>query len=120
MIQIIQNKKILITLFAILIVSNIFFIYKYVDGCKISKQVEAKQKTDKDILSFTLLFMDKVLQNSQEISFDDRLQLETAVRDLNDSDIYDSWKNFTKATNSSDVQKNFYNLFTVLLKKIES
>lgn len=120
MIKIIKNKKFLIILFIVLIISNVFFAYKYLYECKKIKEINLRQETNKDILAFTLLFMNKVLQNSQEISFDDRLQLETSVRSLNDADIYDSWKNFTKATNSSDVQKNFYNLFTVLLKKIES
>lgn len=118
--QIIQNKKIVFVLFMILIISNIFFVYKYFESKNIIKQNNIKQEANKEILSFTLLFMNKVLQGSKEISFDDRLQLETSVRNLNDEDIYDSWKTFTKATNDTEVQKDFYNLFTILLEKIES
>lgn len=120
MIKVIQNKKIIALLFSILLVSNIFFIYKCIDNNKRIKNIEIKQETNKNIVSFALLFINKVLEGSKEISFDDRLQLETTVRNINDDEIYNSWKNFTKATNSTEVQKNFYNLFTVLLKKIES
>jgi hypothetical protein len=78
-----------------------------------------KQQINSKILSFTQLFMDKVLQGSTTVSFDDRLQLENSVRALNDNEIFSSWQKFTNAKSQTEIQQDFYKLFDLLLKSIE-
>lgn len=115
------NKKI-ITLIAILAIGNIFFASMYVSSQMARKKAEQavvnSQINDK-VLVFSQLFFDKVLQGTKTVSFDDRLQLENAVRALNDKTIFDAWTNFTNAKDQADVQKAFYGLFQLLLKKIK-
>ncbi len=84
------------------------------------EQKVAAQEVNSKTLLFTQLFMDKVLGGAKEVSFDDRLQLENAVRGLNDAEVFNSWQNFTKAKDSAEVQRDFYALFQLLLKKISA
>ena len=108
----------MIILFISLIVGNVFFAYKYVLNLRILEQTIKKQQINSNVLSFTELFMEKVLRGSASVSFDDRLQLENSVRALNDKDIFASWEKFTNAKNQTEVQLDFYALFDLLLKKI--
>lgn len=106
----------------ILIIGNIFFATMYVSSrlrLKIANETVASQKINDKVLVFSQLFFDKVLQGTKEVSFDDRLQLENAVRDLNDKEIFSSWTQFTNAKDQVEVQKDFYALFQLLLKKLK-
>ncbi len=114
-----RTKKILEILLVLLVISNIFLAYKFVQVRKTLVQTIENQKVNNSVLSFTQLFMNKVLLGTSEVSFEDRLLLENSVRDLNDKDIYSSWKAFTNAK-PGDVQTDFYNLFQLLLKKISA
>lgn len=116
-----QNTKFLVTLVVILFISNMFFGWMYVSSRVQMRSLETKvenQKINGEVLLFTQLFMEKVLGGAKEVSFDDRLQLENSVRNLNDKEIFDSWQIFTKAKDAAEVQKDFYSLFELLLKKI--
>lgn len=116
-----QKTKILIILVIILVISNIFFAWMYLSSKVTTRNLETKVETqtiNSGVLSFSKLFMDKVLSGSKEVSFEDRLLLENSVRDLNDKEIFDSWQTFTKAKDQTETQQNFYSLFQLLLKKI--
>jgi hypothetical protein len=115
-----QNQtKILIIIISLLAVSNIFFLYQYRVSQRALNQIITQQQINAEILSFTELFMTKVLQGAKEVSFEDRLQLENAVRALNDQAIITAWQTFTKAKDSAEIQQDFYALFALLLKKIQ-
>lgn len=113
-----KTKVLIIILFVALIISNVFFAYKYLASQRTLEATTQKQQINANVLSFTQLFMDKVLRGTSTVSFDDRLQLENSVRALNDKDIYTSWQNFTNAKNSTETQQDFYTLFNLLLKKL--
>ncbi len=116
-----KKSKTLKIVLAVLVVGNIFFAWTYVSSRVAVRNLEVateKQKVNSKILSFTQLFVEKVLGGTKEVSFDDRLALENAVRDLNDKEIFESWQTFTKARDSAEVQKDFYALFRLLLNKI--
>jgi len=118
-----QYKKKLVMLIIVLIISNTVLTYLYVSSKVKIRNLEtvvATQEVNTKIVFFAQLFMNKVLSGSKEVSFDDRLRLENAVRDLNDKEIFDSWQIFTNAKNTTEVQQDFYNLFQLLLKKITS
>ncbi len=115
-----QNKsKILVAVLLVaLVISNAFFAYMYLKNTRALADATQKQQINKNVLSFTELFMTKVLQGSSVVSFDDRLQLENSVRALNDKDIFTSWTNFTNAKSQTETQQAFYALFNLLLKKL--
>lgn len=111
-------KVLIIILFVSLTVSNIFFAVKYFILIKEIDTIEQKQQINSDVLSFTKLFVDKVLRGDKEISFEDRLQLENSIRALKDKQAFDFWDKFTKAKDQTEIQSNFYELFSLLLGKI--
>ena len=118
-----KNSKILKVILTVLLIGNVFFAWTYVSSKVAVRKLEIateKQKINTKILSFTQLFVEKVLSGTREVSFDDRLALENAVRDLNDKDIFESWQTFTKAKDSAEIQKDFYALFRLLLSKIDA
>ncbi len=117
-----KSMKILVGILAVVVVAGLlFFAAQYV---MLSKQLQtarntiAAQQVNKKILSFSKLFVANVLQGGQSISFDQRLQLENAVRDINDQEIYGAWQKFTNAKDQAAIQQDFYNLFNILLKKM--
>jgi hypothetical protein len=114
-----KRLKILIIILTVtLLGSNLFFTYKYFSVAKTLEVTVEKQKVNASVLYFTQLFMAKVLRGGEVVSFDDRLQLENAVRALNDKEIFGSWESFTKAKDQAEVQADFYDLFELLLGKI--
>ena len=118
-----QNSKILSILVVILLIGNIIFGWLYVSSKvtirNLSTEV-ATHKVNSEVLLFTQLFVDKILHGSKEVSFEDRLQLENAVRDMNNKEIFDSWQTFTNAKTPTEVQQDFYILFHLLLGKVQS
>ena len=82
-----------------------------------NQQIKVQQINEKALL-FAKLFVQKVLQGQNEIGFEDRLQLENAVRGLNDQDIFVQWQKFTKSQSNEEAQQEAGALFTLLLNKI--
>lgn len=114
-----RQKFLIIVLFISLVISDVFFTYTYFSHQREVKILEEKQYINENVLNFTQLFVSKVLSGQKEISFEDRLQLENSIRALKDKEVFDYWDKFTKAKDQTEVQDNFYNLFSLLLKKIE-
>ncbi len=96
-----------------------FFACMYLMNLQRVEVLENKQEINSNVLTFTQLFVDKVLKGNKEVSFEDRLQLENSIRALKDKETFDCWERFTNAKSQDEVQNNFYELFSLLLKKIE-
>ena len=62
------------------------------------------------VLNFASLFITKVLRATSEISFEDRLRIENAVRDTKDKDIYEAWQKFVGAKTADDGREEIKNL----------
>ncbi|OGZ75537.1 MAG: hypothetical protein A3G45_01040 [Candidatus Staskawiczbacteria bacterium RIFCSPLOWO2_12_FULL_37_15] len=77
------------------------------------------QKINSNVLSFTDMFVKKVLMAKGEIDFDTRLELETTVRSLNDQQIFDQWQAFTKAETKEESSDNAKRLLNLLVKKLK-
>lgn len=104
-----------------LIAGNIFFGVKYVNMQKILRQTQATVKTqqkDARVLIFTKLFVDKVLKADNEVNFETRLELENAVRNLEDEEILSQWQQFTESKTEADAQEQVKNLLGMLINKI--
>ena len=115
------SEKVLIALVAVFVLASAYLLTQYVLAKtqlrEVNKIVKAQQINDK-IVFFTQLFIDKVLSGQTEVSFEDRLQLENAVRELNDQEIFDQWQKFVKSENDQQAQEEVAELFTMLLDKI--
>ncbi|MCX6719704.1 MAG: hypothetical protein NTV36_01165 [Candidatus Staskawiczbacteria bacterium] len=75
------------------------------------------QQSDTKVLAFTSMFVEDVLMANKEIDFDTRLALETAVRGLNDQDIFDQWQRFTKSSEKENASNEAKLLLDLLVKK---
>ncbi len=118
------SKQVLYAVVAVVLVIALgFFVWQSVS---LKGQLQAAQKTigqqqvNQKVLVFSKLFVTNVLQGGQTVSFDQRLQLENAVRDINDPQIYAAWQKFTNAKDQKEIQTDFYGLFSLLLDKLGS
>ena len=76
-------------------------------------------QTNKNVLSFAQLFVDKVLRAQGEIDFDTRLELENSVRNTGDDQIINQWTKFSESQTESDAQEQVKNLLNLLITKIK-
>ncbi len=105
----------------ILLAGNYFFATKYYSVQKELNQTQAvlqNQKTNEKVLDFTKLFIEKVLKADTEIDFETRLQLENAVRNLEDEEILAQWQKFIESKTEAKVQEEVKNLLEMLVSKI--
>lgn len=116
-----KQKIVIIVVLLILLAGNIALGVKvYFDLVEIEqarKAVEGQQ-LNTGIISFSQLFIEKVLKAENEVSFEDRLKLENAVRDLNNTEILTQWEKFTASKTEDEAQEEVKNLLEKLFKKI--
>jgi hypothetical protein len=117
-----MNKKIfLIIIIAILILGNVASGILYFLNAKelllVKKQLTTQQ-TNTKVLYFAQLFVDKVLLGEGTVSFEDRLKLENAVRDISDTEIFDCWQRFANSQSDASAQTEVGKMFSLLINKI--
>jgi multisubunit Na+/H+ antiporter MnhF subunit len=109
-------------LVAILLAGNILLGVKFYSAQKellgLKKVVETRQTNDR-VLAFSKLFITKVLKSETEVSFEDRLNLESAVRGLNDEQVLAQWQKFTNSKTEEEAQNEVKNLLELLVNKIK-
>lgn len=116
------NRIFLIIIILLLSAGNVYFISKYLGLQKELKEARAAleiPKINEKILNFADLFIKKVLKAENEINFETRLQLENAVRDINDEEILTQWQKFTESENETGAQAEVKNLLEILVSKIK-
>lgn len=119
----IQNKRKLVfaVLILILILGNIYFVVNYFFQFQelenLRREVMIKQTNEKVVI-FLSLFIEKVLKSDKEVPFEERLQLENAVRNINDPEVLSAWEKFTSSTTEEQVQQEVKNLLIALVGKI--
>lgn len=117
MINITPKKAILIFLAFLLCLSLGFNAWLAYQVSVIANAYEAQQVNAR-VLSFTSMFVEDVLMADKEIDFDTRLALETAVRSLDDQQIFNQWQKFTKTTTKEEASNEAKILLDLLVKKI--
>lgn len=109
-------------LMLVLVGLNIFFSIQYTQNMKRddAKQAAEAQKTEEKIKTsrFMKLFIDKVLATNGTISFEDRVKLESDVRELGDPTLVKQWDVFVASSNSETAQKNAVMLMSVLMNRM--
>jgi len=112
---------ILMVVISLLVLGNVFFGINYYLQLKESQKLQDQlksQQTNEKVVSFLNLFIEKVLKSNTEVSFEDRLKLENAIRDLNDPVLLQKWEQFTGGTNVDQIQQAVKDLLEALVKKI--
>jgi len=120
--QIHPKKMAVFALVLVLLAINFLLIIKYfslkAELERTSQAVESRQINEKT-LNFAGLFIEKVLKAKTEIDFETRLQLENAVRALDDSQILGQWNKFVESQTEEQAQEEVKNLLELLAKKIK-
>ncbi|HCC60124.1 MAG: hypothetical protein A2402_01975 [Candidatus Staskawiczbacteria bacterium RIFOXYC1_FULL_37_43] len=116
------KRLILLIVISLLTAGNIYlgaqlFICK-MELSRANQSLYIKQINEKTLV-FAKLFVEKVLAGESEVDFEDRLQLENSIREINDPKIFDQWQKFIKSENDQQAQQEVRALFTMLLNKIQ-
>ncbi len=110
-----------IILVLILLTGNVFWGVKYFSLQKELQETQTgleTQKLNEKVLEFTKLFIEKVLKAETEVDFETRLQLENAVRNLDDEEILVQWQKFVDSRAEAEAQNEVKNLLEMLINKI--
>ncbi len=117
-----ENKKYYaLGLIAVLLLSNIFFITKWMSVSGENSAQENQQIANvrnEKIVNFIKLFIEKVLKSEGEVDFETRLALENAVRSIDDEEILNQWEKFTESDTEGQAQIEVKNLLEMLVSKI--
>ena len=118
-----KRKYILIGLVMVLILSNLFFIFRSSSlSTKLAEkeaQTEISNRNEK-MIEFMSLFVEKVLKSEKEIDFDTRLSLENSVRATKDQDLINQWQKFTNSKTEEAAQAEVKNLLGLVADKIKN
>lgn len=105
----------------ILLVTSVFFATAYFSSQKEleeTKDIVKEQQINVKVISFTSLFIEKVLKAEGEVSFEDRLSLENSVRELEDEEIFNLWQSFVDSETEEGAQVGVKDLLEILINKI--
>lgn len=116
-----KSKIILIIIIVILLFGNIFLSFQYLAMQREVRRlgvIANTQKINEQVLAFAKLFVEKVLKAETEVSFETRLQLENAVRNLDDNKIMTQWQKFVESKTETEAQEEVKNLLDIVIEKI--
>lgn len=116
-----KTKLILTIVISLLFLCNIFLagqLYLSKAELKDTQQLVRVQDVNTKALFFAKLFVNKILMEKGTVSFEDRLKLENAVRDINDKEILNQWQKFVDSKGGDDSQICVGNLLELLLLKV--
>jgi len=126
-----NRQKLVTILIIVLIVINIFLIYRYllltqeIEKMKVASNLPEKNAVifpnnkNERIVNFLKLFITKVLKAEGEVDFEKRLKLENAVREIQDKEILAQWIKFTESKTEDEAQKNVKDLLEILVNKLQ-
>lgn len=111
-------KLVAITLLAAVVIILAGQCYVFYQNFQAQKSLNQNYQYNEKVLDFTKLFIAKVIKAQGDVSFDDRLKLENAVRDINDKSVFEQWQKFTDAKTDIDAQQSVKDLLEMLVNKI--
>jgi len=77
-----------------------------------------KAEHAEEVIVFTEMFIDQVLKAENEVDFETRLKLETAVRNLENERILNGWQKFIESQTEWAAQSAVKNLLSILIDEI--
>ena len=116
-----NTKPLVIISVLVLLAGNVFFGINYFyarQELAKDQAVIGQRQINQKVIHFANLVINKVLNAAGEVSFDDRLALENAVRDTKDAQLLTQWNNFTAAKDEASAQREMKNMLSLLIEKI--
>jgi len=111
---------IIIVVVALSLAGNIFLGVKLFEAHQEIERIKGKIQLNASVLHFANLFIFKVLKAESEVSFEDRLQIENAVRDTKDPDIIDTWRKLVSAKTQAEAREEIKNLLQLIIDKLSN
>ena len=99
----------------IILAGQCYIFYK---DLQIQKDINLIYQHNEKVIAFAKLFIQKVIKSEEDVSFEDRLKLENAVRAINIQEIFDQWQEFTEAKTAAKAQEEVKNLLELLISRI--
>lgn len=118
-----KSKNLYIIILILLLVSNFYFFTRYSAAKKELQEIKGPleiREVNEKILNFTKFFIEKVLKAEKEVDFETRLELENAVRDIDDQEILAQWQKFIDSETEIEAQQEVKNLLELLVNKIKT
>ena len=118
-----KSKIAKISVVALILVLFAGVFYLQIKLLVFDKELQGKQLTcqlNDKVLIFANLFVSKVIKAEKEVSFEDRLKLENAVRDVQNKDLFDQWQKFVGANDETVAKEEMKNLLEMTIKKISN
>ncbi|MFA5877789.1 MAG: hypothetical protein WC845_00195 [Candidatus Staskawiczbacteria bacterium] len=115
------KEKVYLSIIIVLVISMVFVLMQYYTSCIDFQAAKASLKSyqyNAKVLTFTRLFVTKVLKAQGEVSFEDRLQLENAIREINNKALLDQWQRFIDSATEEQAQAEVKNLLEMLINKV--
>lgn len=114
------DKKRLLSniLLIILLAGDLYFSAQYVYNLK-QQQIPVVDDGQRELArirnaNFLKLFIDKVIRTNDKISYEDRIKLETSVRQIHSLDVMDKWKIFVSSKDPREVEAAAIDLMFIL------
>ncbi len=112
-----RNRIISNILLIILLAGDLYFSVQYVYNLR--HQFPVVDEGQKELsrirnANFLKLFIDKVIRTNDKVSYEDRLKLETSVRQIQSLDVMEKWKIFVSSKDTRDVEAAAIDLMFVL------
>lgn len=82
------------------------------------EEVSSRSEQNAKIAEFERFFVSKILRATGEVSYQDRLKLESSITAINDQEITDSWQKFLDSQTESEAQQNVFDLLELISSKI--
>jgi len=109
-------------LMLVLVAGNIFFSIQYTQTVINERERVATSEesgaTRVQTARFLKYFIDTVLNTQGTISFDDRVKLESDMRQIKDANLLKLWTEFVNSADSKTAQANAVKLMSMLTNKL--
>jgi hypothetical protein len=106
-------------LMLVLVAGNIFFSIQYAEGVRQQASSQEDQASQRlQLARFLKFFVDTVLNASGTISADQRIKLESDVRQIGDADVLRLWNSFVDSADAASAQERAVALMSLIANKL--
>lgn len=98
------GEIILIAILFVVLACNAYFGYEYFLAEKNTAGISEIFLANTKIMSFQKIFIEKVLKSGGEVSYKDRLDLESFAQNTNNQDIVNAWHSFLASKTEEQAQ----------------
>ena len=108
------NKHILTIILIMVLAISVYFGSEYILIKNRSDKILSKLEANEKVIAFQKIFVEKVFESKGEVSYKDKLKLETAAASANNENILNAWHEFLASKTESEKQNIMLKLLDLL------